>query len=123
MPVFAEQRGPDSYLDTRADAAPTPQLQWTGCQDSFLCGTAKVPLDYDHPRGTKIDLSLIKLPASDPKRRIGTLFMSFGGPGLFGTDIFKGGAKLPGFLSDELRSRFDLVSWDQRGVSRKTPVR
>ena len=39
------------------------------------------PLDYDHPRGAQIALSLIRLPASDPAQRIGSLLINPGGPG------------------------------------------
>src|SRR5262249_52738566 len=73
--------------------------------------------------GTTIDLAMIKLPASDPSRRIGSLFVNFGGPGASGVDRLRLRAKWPWLFSDELRSRFDLVSWDPRSVDRSAAVR
>ncbi|HYZ09365.1 MAG TPA: alpha/beta hydrolase [Pseudonocardiaceae bacterium] len=113
----------DPYVDARVDAVSTPVLGWTDCQDGFQCGTAHVPLDYDRPNDTTVELAVIKLPASDPTSRIGTLFVNFGGPGPSGVDRLRARASWPWLFSEELRSRFDLVSWDPRGVSRSTAVR
>jgi len=109
--------------DVLADLAPTPTLTWADCADGFQCATAGVPLDYNAPYGAKIDLALIKLPASDPAHRIGTLFVNFGGPGPSGVDRLRQRATWPWLFSDELRARFDLVSWDPRAVSHSTAVR
>jgi pimeloyl-ACP methyl ester carboxylesterase len=106
-----------------ADAAPTPVLDWGDCQDGFRCATATVPLDYRAPHGRTVDLAMIKLPASDPARRIGTLFVNFGGPGPSGVDRLRARATWPWLFSDELRARFDLVSWDPRSVGSSTAVR
>jgi pimeloyl-ACP methyl ester carboxylesterase len=106
-----------------ADAAPTPVLNWADCADGFQCATAKVPRDYQTPHGTTIDLAMIKLSASDPAHRIGTLFINFGGPGESGVDRLRQRAKWPWLFSQQLRSRFDLVSWDSRAVSHSTAVR
>jgi hypothetical protein len=66
-----------------------PQLAWTDCGDGFDCATARVPLDYDQPTGATIRLKLIRLPATDPSRRIGSLFLNPGGPGGSGVDIVR----------------------------------
>jgi len=47
------------------------RLDWTPCQDEFLCATLTVPLDYRHPGGDTLDLALLRAPAEDPDRRIG----------------------------------------------------
>ncbi len=106
-----------------ADTAATPQLSWSDCQDGFQCANASVPLDYDRPAGAKISLALIKLPAADPARRIGTLFVNFGGPGASGLQRLRERGKWPWLFSDELRARFDVVSWDPRGIANSTAVR
>lgn len=108
----------DPYVDQLADTAATPILGWEGCADGFECAPAQVPLDYNNPQAAQIDLAVIKLPASDPARRIGTLFVNFGGPGPSGVDRLRERARWPWLFSDELRARFDLVSWDPRSVSR-----
>jgi pimeloyl-ACP methyl ester carboxylesterase len=103
--------------------AAVPKLAWTACGDEapgFECATAQVPLDYDRPRGAKITLALTRLPASDPARRIGSIFFNPGGPGGSGVDFLQ--AVGPFLYSDEVRARFDLVSFDPRGVARSTPL-
>lgn len=121
-PVSAEG-GADAYLDRLAESAETPVLEWSDCQDGFQCSTAKVPLDYNQARGEQIELAVIKLPATDPGRRIGTLFVNFGGPGASGVDRLRERARWPWLFSDDLRARFDVVSWDTRAVGRSAAVR
>jgi hypothetical protein len=47
--------------------------------------TARIPLDYSHPRGPRIHLAVIRHRASDRAHRIGTLFFNPGGPSAAGT--------------------------------------
>jgi pimeloyl-ACP methyl ester carboxylesterase len=100
-------------------SAPAP-VSWTPCRDGFQCASVQVPLDYDRPAGTTISLSLIRLPAGSPERRIGSLFINPGGPGGSGVDVVRGIAQ---FLPLELRGRFDIVGFDPRGIIRSTPLR
>ena len=79
-PVIADIALADPYIDHLAEAADTPTLNWADCGDGFLCATAAVPLNYHRPSDEQIDLAVIKLPATDPGRRRGTLFVNFGGP-------------------------------------------
>jgi pimeloyl-ACP methyl ester carboxylesterase len=106
-----------------ATEAPVPVLDWQPCaapsQQGFDCATAQVPLDYGDPQGATIDLAVIKHPATDPAQRLGTLFFNPGGPASPGT------VALPRFLTGfpaTLRVRFDLLSWDPRGVGASTAV-
>lgn len=122
VPVPASAEPPDTYVDALADAAPAPDLHWTDCDSGFSCATARVPLDYAHPDARSIELSVIKLPASDPAHKIGTLFVNFGGPGRSGVARLRQRAQWPWLFSDALRARFDLVSWDTRGVANSAPV-
>jgi len=105
-----------------AAAAPlVPVLHWTLCGAPFECATARVPLDYAHPRGATIGIALIKLPASDPAHRIGSLFVNPGGPGGSGVDFVRGAATA--FWSPKVRARFDIIGFDPRGVARSAPIR
>lgn len=65
----------------RGGGPPVPSLAWSDCGDGFECSDANVPLDYRVPFGRTITLHLIRRPAADPARRIGTLLMQPGGPG------------------------------------------
>ncbi|WP_243726567.1 alpha/beta hydrolase [Actinocrispum wychmicini] len=112
-----------ALLVAQADAADTPVLAWGSCQEPGLeryqCAVADVPLDYARPRGKRLPLAVIRQPAADPARRIGTLFTAVGGPGGSGFDAAKGGSLADG----ELARRFDVVSMDQRGIGRSRQVR
>ncbi|WP_443076347.1 alpha/beta hydrolase [Streptomyces sp. NBC_01716] len=82
------------------------------------CATMAAPLNYAKPKGATIDLALIRAKSSDPDKRIGSLVFNFGGPGGSGV------TGLPSFGKDyeKLRTRYDLVSFDPRGVGRSEPV-
>jgi hypothetical protein len=70
----------------KAAAAPA-KIAWSKCFGGpFQCGTLQVPLDYNQPNGTTISLSVVKLPATDPAHRIGSLLLNPGGPGGSGVD-------------------------------------
>jgi pimeloyl-ACP methyl ester carboxylesterase len=104
-----------------ASAAPSPQIQWSPCEGGhFQCATVPVPLDYDHPDGASILLSLIRLRATDPDHRIGSLLVNPGGPGGSGVDLVLAAGE---FAPQQIRARFDLVGFDPRGIARSTPVR
>jgi len=103
-----------------AAAAVPAAVTWTPCQSGFQCATIEVPLDYGQPAGAKISLAVVRLPAGDPSRRIGSLFLNPGGPGGSGVDLARGIAPV---LPLELRGRFDIVGFDPRGIIRSTPLR
>ncbi|MFT2015221.1 alpha/beta hydrolase [Streptomyces sp. 796.1] len=107
------------------------QVKWGACEapstlqgggdkpgDAWQCGTLKAPLDYAKPQGEAIDLALIRKPATDADQRIGSLVFNFGGPGGSGV------ATLPSFAEDyeELGTRYDLVSFDPRGVGESAGI-
>jgi pimeloyl-ACP methyl ester carboxylesterase len=79
----------------------------------------KAPLDYDDPDGPRIELDLIRHPATDPGERIGSLFMNPGGPGGSGVDLVR---DITPFMPAELTQKFDLVGFDPRGILRSTPL-
>jgi pimeloyl-ACP methyl ester carboxylesterase len=102
---------------------PVPRLHWAPCGDGLECTTARVPLDYDRPSGATITLALalIRLPASGPGRRIGSIFLNPGGPGTSGVDAVRQGGR--SLFSAQVRARFDLVGLDPRGIGASTPLR
>lgn len=94
--------------------APSPLPGGTGWECSFM----DAPLDYADPDGRTVELALIRAAARNQDRRIGSLIFNFGGPGASGV------ATLPSFGTDydTLRTRYDLVSFDPRGVGRSEGV-
>ena len=107
-------------------SAVTPALDWAACPDGspgaaagFVCATASVPLDYGAPAGPQINLAVVKHVATGPAPRVGTLFVNPGGPGGTGT------AQIPGwihFVPATVLERFDIVSWDPRGIGESTSI-
>ena len=78
-----------------------------------------VPLDWAHPGGQTITLSVIRHLASHPDQRIGSLFVNPGGPGDSGVAAVVGrGENLDAITG----GRFDVVGWDPRGSGGSTPV-
>ncbi len=121
--AWTQQASAVSELVRQADAAPAPRLEWRPCADDdlrgFDCATAAVPLNYAEPAAKTIELAVVRQPATDSERRIGTLFTAVGGPGGSGLDWARRGELLTGELSE----RFDVVTFDQRGIGRSAPVR
>ncbi|MFI2759392.1 alpha/beta hydrolase [Streptomyces echinatus] len=121
----------------RSTAAPGPtalpssltsqRLGWGRCEatgnasapgGAWQCATLKVPLDWSEPGGRTIGLSLIRARATGDDR-IGSLLFNFGGPGGSGVST------MPYFEQSvsSLHERYDLVSWDPRGVGGSEGVR
>ena len=96
-----------------ASAATPPELDWKPCGDRFQCADLEVPLDYSRPWWRTIEIPVIKLPATDPERRIGAGIGGAGGPGRVGRRHLR---SVGPTLFAPLNERFDLVAFDQRGV-------
>nr|WP_245765299.1 alpha/beta hydrolase [Nonomuraea jiangxiensis] len=93
-------------------------MSWSACGNGYECTTLNVPLNYTKPAGKRIKIAMIRLPATG--KRIGSIVLNFGGPGASGIDRL---AADKTFMSDSIRRRFDVVSFDPRGVGRSSPVR
>ncbi|AQS68957.1 alpha/beta hydrolase [Streptomyces pactum] len=121
-----EDRLREQSLDWRDCPAPSP-VQGGGEAPAPLpdgtrwqCATMRAPLDWKEPAGKSIGIELIRARSSgDADDRIGSLLFNFGGPGGSGVTA------LPGLAPDydKLRSRYDLVSFDPRGVGDSQGVR
>ena len=101
----------------RVDRVPAPKLGWFSCSTFAAgadCATVKLPLDYDQPNGAKTAISVLRIKATEPARKIGTLFLNPGGPGGTGTAM---AAVAPLFFGPEIRARFDIVGFDPRGTN------
>ncbi|MFE1910846.1 alpha/beta hydrolase [Streptomyces anandii] len=94
---------------------------------TMRCGTVEVPLDYAHPDGRRIRLTVSRAAAThkDPhnsKRRVprkGALVFNPGGPGGDGMSF-----PLIGLLPEWKRAAaaYDLVGYAPRGVGRSAPL-
>ena len=61
-------------------SAATARTAWKGCGKGFQCARVRVPLDWSNPTGPQISLAVIRHRASGPGRRIGSVFLNWGGP-------------------------------------------
>jgi hypothetical protein len=78
-------------------------------------------LDYRQPHGEHVGIAVIPARATKPAKQIGVVLGNPGTPGVSGVDFVLGGISVPAFA--RLRERFDIVSFDPRGVGRSRPVR
>ena len=104
---------------TSTTAPPVNPVGWLPCRP-YQCGTVAVPLDYAHPQARTIGIFVERHPASDPAARLGSLVINPGGPGDSGVDDLPAELRV---LTPDLLARFDIVSFDPRGVGRSQPVR
>lgn len=112
------------YEAARVDRVPAPDPGWWDCAAAFadgaVCGTVALPLDYDEPNGATTEVALLKVPATDPAHKIGTLFVNPGGPGGSGVQIAAAASQ---FLSPSVLEKFDVVGFDPRGTNYSDNVR
>ncbi|MFD9903318.1 alpha/beta fold hydrolase [Streptomyces sp. NPDC059063] len=110
---------PDTGVRTES-AAPSVSaapVSWKACRAAegapagAECGTVRVPVDWNAPDGDKLDVAVVRRKAADPQRRVGTLLFMPGGPGMSGVETVSGSPEWGG-----LERRFDVVSFDPRGV-------
>ena len=100
-------------------SAPAAKLDWKACDGSFQCATLTVPLSYEDPSAGTLDLAVVRVRATGSDRT-GSLVVNPGGPGASAVDYLE--QAYPGFPAP-VRSAFDLVAFDPRGVGRSAPVR
>ncbi|AOR31492.1 protease [Streptomyces fodineus] len=131
VPGTAELRGTEVAV-ARARAA---GADWGTCSSADVpkapsgvrCGTVTVPLDYAHPDGAQIRLTVSRSPAThkDPynsKRKVprqGALVYNPGGPGA-SSMYFPLVGKVPQWK--RVAAAYDLVGYSPRGVGRSAPL-
>lgn len=111
------------------DSLTSQKLDWGRCKATadgpapggdWQCATLKTPLDWNKPNGETIGLALIRSKSTGGQDdRIGSLLFNFGGPGGSGVSTMPSYAGIVSSLHD----RYDLVSWDPRGVGGSEGVR
>lgn len=115
--------GPAAATETTTAAA--SDLAWSACTDAglaaggFECATLRVPKDRRRPNGPTFALAVVRHRATGAAdQRIGSLVFNPGGPGGSGLDAIASTWEL---VPEPVRQRFDLVSWDPRGVGASSP--
>jgi pimeloyl-ACP methyl ester carboxylesterase len=109
----------------RTEALEIRPIEWQSCDDEvvtefgFACGTVTVPLDYSNPKGTTIDIAVIRYTAQ--AQRQGAILYNPGGPGASGFNMV---AWMGSYYVGELGLQsFDFVGFDPRGVERSSGLK
>ncbi|MEU6354658.1 alpha/beta fold hydrolase [Streptomyces sp. NPDC047072] len=119
---------PPAQAATQA-ADPAPSLRFGACPasvpkpaapDRVECARISVPLDWDDPRGPRIEVAVSRVPATGtPAEHRGALLVNPGGPGGSGLPYaVTKRAKLP----ESVRRAYDVIGFDPRGVGQSTPA-
>ena len=101
-----------------APSKPVPRIDWSPCPKAsgYLCGTLRVPLDYEHPSRGMVSLAVIEHPVTHSK---GVVVFNPGGPGQSGVLILP---VLGSLVPAAVRDQFTLVSFDERGTGASEPL-
>jgi pimeloyl-ACP methyl ester carboxylesterase len=98
------------------------RVAWRACDvdgpAGMQCGAIDVPRDYAEPAAATWTIALARLPATGPGTTLGTIVMNPGGPGNSGVRALA----TSGTLYDRLRTRYDVVSFDPRGIAGSRPA-
>jgi pimeloyl-ACP methyl ester carboxylesterase len=121
---------------TDTNPAPVPErgtVNWADCMHTARqvnpdlpatllveCGTVTVPQDWNTPdNGETFSIAVMRIRSGEQSDHIGSIVTNFGGPGGSGLGY------LPHLAPDlnNLMERFDLVTFDPRGVGRSATVK
>ena len=105
--------------ETGSAAADTGTIEWEDFGNGLETGSVVVPIDYDDPSKGEFDLFVMRHPAADPSKRIGTLLVNPGGPGFGGSVLAQVAESV---YSEDLVDHFDIVGWDPRGTGLSSPA-
>lgn len=101
-----------------------PPINWHRCANSTLqsfgarCGLVAVPLNYAHPRGTKIKLAVSRIKHTVARSDYqGVMLVNPGGPGGSGRILSILGQFIPNHAGDA----YDWIGFDPRGVGASEP--
>ncbi|MGO1227784.1 alpha/beta hydrolase [Brachybacterium sp. AOP42-C2-15] len=124
-----EELGTSAAVDLPADPAEDPayadyyaqDIEWGPCEGvdgpDIECGTIDVPLVWNDPEAGDIQLAVGRIAASG--ERVGALVTNPGGPGGSGVNYLE---SMPYLISPEVRTAYDLVGFDPRGVNRSAGI-
>ena len=93
------------------------QISWEACDPGFECSEVAVPLDHLNPDGQVFELALIRKAGTD---NLPPLLINPGGPGASGVAYVRDSYESLG--TEKLRSNFQLIGFDPRGVGESAPV-
>ena len=110
-------------------ASPTAasDITWEDCPtqvnvERAECGRVEVPMYHAEPDGDQISVGFIRVKASNPDAKRGTIFGNPGGPGGDAYEFFGYDGEYGMQWPDELASEWDMIAVQPRGLPGSTPV-
>lgn len=121
----------------------TQKVVWQACDPTILgaddsqwfnqlgsrvtCADIQVPLDHHHPDKGELSIALLRVAASNPVQRKGSILLNPGGPGgdglmmalyfsLFGELSGEGAGTQAGMAMETLAAHYDVVGFSPRGI-------
>ncbi len=107
---------PEEQISQGVDFA-EQQITWTSCEGSFECAQIAAPLDWTSESEDVISIALVRKAGTEDQL---PMLVNPGGPGSSGVDYLVDGYDTIG--TSYLRSTFQLIGFDPRGVGRTAPV-
>ncbi|MGP8303420.1 alpha/beta hydrolase [Streptomyces inhibens] len=104
--------------DLKNGAQSQGTTQPPGYAERLECARLEVPRDYAHPGRSTMLVQLIRLKATGPGKRLGSLVLNPGGPGASGVNYLIDS----GSAFARLGQQYDIVSFDPRGAGHTEPV-
>ncbi len=114
--VTSNARELEAGIDQSLAKFYTQPINWTTCGD-FDCSKVEVPMDWSHPEGKTIEISVIRHNA---KGAVGNLLLNPGGPGASGVSFVRD--QFDGLGTEALQTKYNFIGFDPRGTGASSPV-